>query len=96
MVEDHLHEQAPSKDQRFQNNVIMMLPDEFDGPVSHYGKTVNGREAWTMYRAAAVGDIDLVRSLIDADPTLLNIQKWYQFPVHMAVRNGHAELVPGT
>ena len=93
MVEDHLHEQAPSKDQRFQNNVIMMLPDEFDGPVSHYGKTVNGREAWTMYRAAAVGDIDLVRSLIDADPTLLNIQKWYQFPVHMAVRNGHAELV---
>lgn len=67
--------------------------DEFRGTVPHYGAEVDGNLAWAMFKAAAAGDIALIRQLIAYDPALLNIQKWYEFPVYMAVRNGHAEVV---
>ena len=71
----------------------MALPGGFDGPVPHYGETVDGREAWAMYRAAAAGDLGLVNDLVVHNPTLVNIQNWYEFPIYMAVRNDHVEVV---
>ncbi len=71
----------------------MAQPEEFQGRVPHYGTEVDGELAWAMDRAATAGDSELVRSLTAYEPTLLNIQNWYAFPVYMAVRNGHADLV---
>ena len=55
----------------------MALPGGFDGPVPHYGETVDGREAWAMYRAAAAGDLGLVNDLVAHNPTLVNIPVSY-------------------
>ncbi len=54
---------------------------------------VNGHDAWALFEACRRGDLPLATSLLDQDPNLVNAQHWYQFPIHMAVRGGHAELV---
>ena len=51
---------------------------------------VDGRDAWALFCACAAGDLDGARSLLGRDPNLVNAQYWYQFPLHMAVREGHA------
>lgn len=55
--------------------------------------TLNGNDAWTMFKACAAGDIPKVRTLLTKDARLVNAQFWYQFPLHFAVRDGNAELV---
>jgi ankyrin repeat protein len=54
---------------------------------------VDGRDAWALFCACAAGDLARVRDLLQRDPNLVNAQYWYQFPIHMAVREGHADVV---
>lgn len=59
-----------------------------------YGvEPVNGYDAWALFAACAFGDAARVRRLLAKDRRLVNAQHWYQFPIHMAVRAGHAEIV---
>lgn len=59
-----------------------------------YGvEKVDGNDAWALFQACDIGDISLVKKLLKKDPRLVNAQFWYQFPIHMAVREGHAEIV---
>ncbi len=59
-----------------------------------YGvEPVNGHDAWALFVACAAGDLSQGRSLIAKDERLVNAQCWYQFPIHMAVRQGHARIV---
>src|SRR3954469_11500589 len=59
-----------------------------------YGvEEVNGFDAWALFEACAQGDVPKAKALLTKDPRLANAQYWYQFPIHMAVRAGHAELV---
>ena len=54
---------------------------------------MNGYDAWALFEACAQGDVPKVKALLAKDPRLVNAQYWYQFPIHMAVRAGHAEIV---
>jgi ankyrin repeat protein len=59
-----------------------------------YGvEAVNGFDAWALFEACARGNVPQAKALLTKDPRLANAQFWYQFPIHMAVRAGHAELV---
>lgn len=59
-----------------------------------YGvEPVNGYDAWALFEACARGALPGVEALLAADGRLVNAQHWYQFPIHMAVRAGHAEIV---
>ena len=59
-----------------------------------YGiEAVDGHQAWALFCASGAGDLARVSALLDRDPGLVNAQYWYQFPIHMAVREGHAEVV---
>lgn len=59
-----------------------------------YGtEVVNGHDAWSLFKACAAGDLDRVSELLGRDPTLANSQHSYQFPLHMAARLGHADVV---
>jgi ankyrin repeat protein len=59
-----------------------------------YGvETLNGHDAWALFEACAFGDLPRVKTLLAKDPRLVNAQYWYQFPIHNAVRAGHAEIV---
>jgi ankyrin repeat protein len=59
-----------------------------------YGvETLNGNDAWALFKACALGDMPKVKGLLAKDRRLVNAQYWYQFPIHMAVREGHAEIV---
>jgi ankyrin repeat protein len=63
---------------------------------AHYGygvDTLNGYDAWALFEACAVGDVQKATALLGKDQRLVNAQFWYQFPIHMAVRAGHAEIV---
>ncbi len=54
---------------------------------------VDGRDARALFCAGAAGDVAGARDLLGRDPNLVNAQYWYQFPLHMAVREGHADVV---
>ncbi len=54
---------------------------------------LNGYDAWALFEACAAGDVRNVKALLAKDRRLVNAQFWYQFPIHMAVREGHAEIV---
>ena len=55
--------------------------------------SLDGNDAWALFKACAAGDLAKVKELLAKDRRLANAQYWYQFPIHMAVREGHAEIV---
>ena len=96
MVENHLNEQAPSKDHTFRDDVLSMIqPEGMNTPEwVYYGyEVVDGNDAWSLMCAGAAGDLKTVKALLKKDPRLIHAGFWYQFPVHMAVRKGHLEAV---
>src|SRR6516225_11734739 len=72
----------------------MTQPDEMKTTAYVYGiEKLNGHDAWALFEACAAGDLPKVKTLVAKDRRLVNAQFWYQFPIHMAVRAGHAEIV---
>ncbi|HEX6730623.1 MAG TPA: ankyrin repeat domain-containing protein, partial [Pyrinomonadaceae bacterium] len=59
----------------------------------HDGGVSTTTEVWNMLSASFEGDLDLVKELFDRSPGLLTCQYDYTSPLHLAVREGHAELV---
>jgi ankyrin repeat protein len=71
----------------------MTQPEEMKTTAYVYGvEKLNGYDAWALFQACAAGDMAKVKALLAKDRRLVNAQFWYQFPVHMAVRAGHAEI----
>jgi len=95
MAKDKLSGQAPSRDECFAQRVANLLqPEEMKTDQYQYGvEAVDGHQAWALFCACGAGDMARVGTLLDRDPKLVNAQHWYQFPIHMAVREGHAEVV---
>lgn len=59
-----------------------------------YGvQPTNGHLAWQLFCASRVGDYSRAEKLLDADASLVNAQYWYEFPIHMAVRSDHIDIV---
>src|SRR5438552_18848238 len=54
---------------------------------------LNGYDAWALFEACALGDVPKVKALLAKDRRLVNAQFWYQFPIHMALFAGNAEIV---
>ncbi|MAF10292.1 hypothetical protein CMK11_07565 [Candidatus Poribacteria bacterium] len=94
MVRDTLHDGAPSRDAAFATRVARLTqPETMKTPRYQYGvEPVDGGDAWAIMKACAAGDIETVRQFLAGDPALANAQYWYQFPIHFAVREGHADI----
>jgi ankyrin repeat protein len=72
----------------------MTQPEEMTTTAYVYGvEKLNGYEAWALFKASAAGDLAKAQALVAKDRRLVNAQFWYQFPIHLAVRAGHAEIV---
>lgn len=72
----------------------MTQPEDMKTRAYLYGvEKLNGYDAWAMFTACAAGDLPKVQALLAKDRRLVNAQFWYQFPIHMAVREGHARIV---
>jgi ankyrin repeat protein len=72
----------------------MTQPEEMKTAAYVYGvEKLNGYDAWALFKTCAAGDMPTVRALLAKDRRLVNAQFWYQFPIHMAVRGGHADIV---
>jgi ankyrin repeat protein len=72
----------------------MMQPEGMKTESYVYGvEKLNGHDAWALFEACALGDVPKVTALLAKDGRLVNAQFWYQFPIHMAVRAGHTEIV---
>jgi ankyrin repeat protein len=55
---------------------------------------LNGDDAWALFKASVSGDMPKVKALLAKDRRLVNAQiYYYQFPIHLAVRAGYAEIV---
>jgi len=81
------HHRAPSPPH-------MTQPEGMKTECYVYGvEKLNGYDAWALFEACAQGDTPKVKALLAKDGRLVNAQFWYQFPIHMAVRAGHAEIV---
>lgn len=51
-----------------------------------------GDEIWAMLNAAHNGDAGAIRRMTDARPELVDCEYNYTRPIHLAVREGHAEV----
>src|SRR6187551_2815014 len=72
----------------------MTQPQEMKTRSYVYGvEELNGYDAWALFEAAATGDVAGAKKLLAKDRRLVNAQYWYQFPIHLAVFAGHAEIV---
>lgn len=72
----------------------MTQPQEMKTRSYRYGvEKLNGYDAWALFEAAATGDVAGAKKLLAKDRRLVNAQYWYQFPIHLAVYAGHAEMV---
>lgn len=72
----------------------MTQPEALKTRTYVYGvETLNGYDAWALFEACARGDVPAAKVLLAKDQRLVNAQIWYQFPIHMAVFAGHAEIV---
>ncbi len=95
MAKDEFGNHAPSRDDAFGERIARLSRPSMMN-TDHYVENVvpvDGHDAWALFCAAAAGDLARVRALLDRDPDLVNAQYWYQFPIHMAVREGHADVV---
>lgn len=54
---------------------------------------LNGHDVWALFKACAAGDLPAAKALLKKDRRLANAQYGYQFPIHMAVREGHTRIV---
>ena len=54
---------------------------------------VNGNDAWSLFKACAAGDASRAKGLLAKDRRLVNAWCGYQLPIHMAVREGHSDIV---
>lgn len=72
----------------------MTQPEAMKTKAYVYGvEKLNGYDAWALFVACAANDVPRVKSLLTKDRRLANAQLWYQFPIHMAVREGNARIV---
>src|SRR6516162_9267646 len=71
----------------------MTQPEEMKSTAYVYGvEKLNGYDAWALFKACAAGDLVKAQALVAKDRRLVNAQFWYQFPIHLAVRAGHAKV----
>ncbi len=59
----------------------------------HAGGVSTTTEVWNMLSASLDGDVNRVAALVDANPQLVTCQYDYTSPLHLAVREGHVDLV---
>ena len=59
----------------------------------HAGGVSTTTEVWNMLNASFDGDLSQVQRLVERSPGLLTCQYDYTSPLHLAVREGHIDLV---
>ena len=59
----------------------------------HDGGVSTTTEVWDMLSASFAGDLSRVKTLLDRSPGLLTCMYDYTSPLHLAVREGHVDLV---
>jgi len=64
------------------------LPMELQG-----GKYTTTTDVWNMLAASRAGDLERVNSLVAVTPRLVRCEHNYMPPLHLAVREGHRDLV---
>ncbi len=55
--------------------------------------TVDGDAAWQLFCAAADGALERASRLVNADPALIYAQLTYTWPIDLALREGHLDIV---
>ena len=95
MVRDTLHQRRPSRDDAFEERISALVqPTSMRSTHYVYGvEPIDGNDGWALMRAAAAGDIDEARRLVEKDRRLIHAERWYQMPLHFAVREGQADVV---
>jgi hypothetical protein len=62
-------------------------------PMKVHGGVSTTTDVWAMLEAACNGDLKRVQELADNCPALLTCQYDYTAPLHLAVREGHLDVV---
>jgi ankyrin repeat protein len=75
------------------NETSMIKPAELATDLPHGPWSCRGCDIWDTIQAAATGDTDVLRRLLERDPNLYRAAYWYAQPIHFAVREGHLEAV---
>lgn len=59
----------------------------------HAGGVSTTTEVWSVLNASFDGDVDRVAALVNSNQQLLTCQYDYTSPLHLAIREGHVDLV---
>lgn len=84
----------PSQDYDLTLRMILPVEMRTSLPVRLFDDTeTTTLEVWKMLTACLDGDVDQVRQLVEACPSMVHCDYNYMPPLHLAVREGHLELV---
>ena len=69
----------------------MKQPDFLQTPNHVLWSWGPGNDVWNMYSAAMTGDVSLLKSLVNKNPSLIRCESHYRTPLHFAVRENQIE-----
>jgi ankyrin repeat protein len=70
----------------------LIQPDELKKNEPLLWSTGSGADVWELFCAAITGDLDIVKRLLDKDPSLARCQYAYRTPIYFAVRENQLEV----
>jgi len=73
--------------------IRMLKPPELESERPYGLWSPRGCDVWDAISAAAAGDAEALRRLLERDPNLYRAEYWYTQPIHFAVREGHPAAV---
>src|SRR5262245_10534295 len=69
----------------------MIRPPELQGEQPYGPTSSRAGDVWEVLEAAARGEVDRLRRLLERDPSLHRAEYWYTPPLHLAVCEGRLE-----
>ncbi|HXU40512.1 MAG TPA: ankyrin repeat domain-containing protein [Blastocatellia bacterium] len=71
----------------------MIQPDELKTNEPLLWSTGTGVDVWEMFCACIAGDVDIVKRLVNKDPSIVRCNYAYRTPLYFAVRENQLEIV---
>ncbi|MGH9939887.1 MAG: sigma-70 family RNA polymerase sigma factor, partial [Blastocatellia bacterium] len=92
-VEENLNAARPSSDPKFAEKVQRMIRPEALKKNDHlFWSPGMGADVWEMFCAAIAGDLEMIKRLLDKDPSLVRSHYEYRTPLSFAVRENQLEV----
>jgi RNA polymerase sigma factor (sigma-70 family) len=92
-IEENLNTARPSSDEKFAEKVQRMIrPEALKKTDRLFWSPGIGADVWEMFCACITGNLEIVKRLVDKDPSLVRCHYEYRTPLTFAARENQVEI----